>query len=229
MKKYIKREVVFSVNKNERVFCKNNIDYSLYLVTDRTILKEKNLEKAIEEAILGGVTLVQLREKDIDTRNLFEISKKVKKITDRYNIPLIINDRIDVALAVDAGGVHVGQSDMPADVVRKIIGDEKIVGVSVGNLKEAKDAKKQGADYLGVGAIFSTSTKKDAKSVSLDELIKIRANVEIPIVAIGGINQYNVNNLKNTNIDGISVISAILGRENVKKAAEELKGVLKEF
>ncbi|WP_243108584.1 thiamine phosphate synthase [Clostridium rectalis] len=217
------------MNKNERVFCKNNIDYSLYLVTDRTILKEKNLEKAIEEAILGGVTLVQLREKDIDTRNLFEISKKVKKITDRYNIPLIINDRIDVALAVDAGGVHVGQSDMPADVVRKIIGDEKIVGVSVGNLKEAKDAKKQGADYLGVGAIFSTSTKKDAKSVSLDELIKIRANVEIPIVAIGGINQYNVNNLKNTNIDGISVISAILGRENVKKAAEELKGVLKEF
>lgn len=202
---------------------KSLIDYTLYLVTDRELLQGTNLEDAVEESILGGTTLVQLREKDIDTRDFYNIALKIKAVTSKYNVPLIINDRVDIVLAVDAEGVHVGQSDMEAKIVRKLIGEEKIIGVSARNLEEAIEAEKQGADYLGVGAIFGTTTKKDAKNVSIDELKRIKSTVSIPIVAIGGINEKNVSLLKDTGIEGISIISAILAKENIKEASKNLK------
>lgn len=204
---------------------KNSVDYTLYLVTDRELLQGRNLEKAVEEAVIGGVTLVQLREKDLETRDFYNIALKVKAVTSKYNIPLIINDRVDIALAVDADGVHVGQSDMEASIVRKLIGEGKILGVSARTLEEAIEAKKQGADYLGVGAIFGTTTKKDAKNVSIEELKRIKSTVSIPVVAIGGISKENVSLLKDTGIEGISVISAILGKEDIKEAAKDLRNL----
>ena len=202
---------------------KNNIDLSLYLVTDRKCLKNKDLNSAIEEAILGGVTLVQLREKSSDSLELFNIAKEVKKITDKHNIPLIIDDRIDIAMAVDATGVHLGQEDIPCNVARKILGSDKIIGVSAHNIKEALKAQSDGADYLGCGSVFNTSTKNNVTSLKIQELREIKEKVNIPVVAIGGINEKNVLELSGTGIDGIAIVSAILGKDNIKKAAEELK------
>ena len=202
---------------------KNNIDLSLYLVTDRKCLKNKDLNSAIEEAILGGVTLVQLREKSSDSLELFNIAKEVKKITDKHNIPLIIDDRIDIAMAVDATGVHLGQEDIPCNVARKILGSYKIIGVSAHNIKEALKAQSDGADYLGCGSVFNTSTKNNVTSLKIQELREIKEKVNIPVVAIGGINEKNVLELRGTGIDGIAIVSAILGKDNIKKAAEELK------
>ena len=198
------------------------IDYKLYLVTDRTNKTDKEFLNIIEEAIKGGVTVVQIREKDADTLEFYNISNKVKEICSKYNVPLIINDRIDIALAIDADGVHIGQSDMPIKIARKLIGNDKILGISAHNIQEAKEAEENGADYLGVGAIFSTSTKKDANDVSIDTLKEITSNVDIPTVAIGGINLDNVEKLKDTNISGISVVSAIMNAENPKIASENL-------
>ena len=198
------------------------IDYKLYLVTDRTNKTDKEFLNIIKEAIKGGVTVVQIREKDADTLEFYNISKKVKEICSKYNVPLIINDRIDIALAIDADGVHIGQSDMPIKIARKLIGNDKILGISAHNIQEAKEAEENDADYLGVGAIFSTSTKKDANDVSIDTLKEISSNVDIPTVAIGGINLDNVEKLKDTNISGISVVSAIMNAENPKIASENL-------
>ena len=199
---------------------KNNIDYSLYLVTDRDVLNGRDLCKSVEDAILGGVTLVQLREKNISTLEFYNIAVNLKKITDKYNTPLIINDRLDIALAVDAAGVHIGQSDIPCYVARNILGKEKIIGVSASTLNEALKAQKDGADYIGVGAIFKTSTKNDADSVSISDLKKIKESVSIPVVAIGGINKENIKLLNSTNINGVAVVSAILGKENIKEEAK---------
>ena len=146
----------------------------------------------------------------------------VKKITDKYNVPLIINDRVDIAMAVDAAGVHIGQSDLPADVVRRIIGDDKIIGVSTAKLEEALKAVKDGADYLGVGAMYSTDTKTDARPVTMEELKEIRKNVDIPIVVIGGINMNTLGNFKNMGIDGLAVVSAIVAQPDVEKAAKDM-------
>ncbi|RXI39537.1 thiamine phosphate synthase [Clostridium tetani] len=205
-----------------------NLDCTLYLVTDRDILKGRDLKKAVEEAILGGTTLVQLREKNVSSKEFYEIAKDIKIITDKYNIPLIINDRVDIALAVNAEGVHIGQKDLPANIVRKIIGEDKILGVSANTIEDALKAQRDGADYLGVGAMFPTNSKKDAESTSIETLKEIKNSVNIPIVAIGGINENNVQKLKETNIDGIAVISAILGKEDIKKACEELTGFFNE-
>jgi len=199
---------------------KYKIDYSLYLVTDRDVLKGRDLILSVEAAILGGVTLIQLREKDISSLEFYNIAVKVKELTDKYSIPLIINDRVDVAIAIDAAGVHLGQSDFPCDVARKIMGTNKIVGISTGTLAEAILAEKQGADYVGVGAVFPTGTKLDAEVVSINILRDIKQAIKIPVVAIGGINEKNYNLLKNTGIDGIAIISAILGKDNIKEAAE---------
>ena len=200
----------------------NYVNYKLYLVTDRTNKTDEEFLNIIEEAIKGGVTVVQIREKDADTLEFYNISNKVKEICSKYNVPLIINDRIDIALAIDADGVHIGQSDMPIKIARKLIGNDKILGISAHNLKEATDAEENGADYLGVGAIFSTSTKKDANDVSIDTLKEITSNVDIPTVAIGGINLDNIEKLKDTHISGISVVSAIMNAENPKIASENL-------
>lgn len=194
-------------------------DYKLYLVTDRGLLGGKDLCTCIEEAILGGTTVIQLREKDISTLDFYEEALKIKAVTKKYNVPLIINDRLDIALAIDADGLHIGQQDMPLIVARKLLGEDKIIGVSAVNLQQALLAEKEGADYLGVGAVFPTTTKTDADYVPLSELKNIKESVKIPVVAIGGINETNARLAMETGIDGISVVSAILGKEDVRKAA----------
>lgn len=201
---------------------KDNMDYSLYLVTDRDVLVDIDIYTGVEEAIKGGVTLVQLREKSLGTLEFYNIAVKLKTITDKYKVPLIINDRIDIAEAIDAAGVHLGQNDMPADVARRIMGDNKIVGVSTSTLEQAQKAEAQGADYVGVGAMFTTTTKNDAKAVSVQCLKEIKEGISIPVVAIGGINEKNVDLLKIANVDGIAVVSDILGKRCIQVAAEKL-------
>lgn len=196
-------------------------DLTLYLVTNPLESEDKFL-KTIEEAIKGGVTIVQLREKTGDTGDIYKIALKVKEITDKYNIPLIINDRIDIMLAIDCEGIHIGQSDMPCDITRKIVGNDKIIGVSASNLKEAKKAEKDGADYIGCGAIYPTKTKEDPTRVTKEELKEISEKIDIPVVAIGGIKIENVEELNNTGIKGISVVSEIMNSDNPKLASKKL-------
>lgn len=201
------------------------IDYSIYLVTDRNLIKDKTLTEAVEEAIKGGATIVQLREKEATSREFYEVALKVKEITKKYNVPLIINDRIDIALLVDADGLHIGQKDIPLIEARKIIGKNKIIGLSVSNLEEAVQGEKEGADYLGVGAVFSTSTKKDAEDCNLKKLIQIKQKTNIPIVAIGGINKSNVGSVSKTGIEGAAMISAILQSKNIIEETKEIKNI----
>ena len=198
-----------------------NTDLSLYLVTDKSDDVEKFLN-TIEEAIKGGVTVVQIREKTAETLDFYNLALKVKEITTKYNVPLIINDRVDVALAIDAEGVHVGQSDMPCDVTRKLIGEDKILGVSAATIDEAKKAEKDGADYIGTGAVFPTATKDDAPSITKQDLKDVVDSISIPVVAIGGITLENASQLKDTGIAGLSVVSAIMSAENPKKASQDL-------
>lgn len=181
------------------------------------------LEQAVEEAIAGGCTLVQLREKKASSCDFYNIAAGIKQITDRYHIPLIINDRVDIALAVDAAGVHVGQSDLPASIVRKIIGPHKILGVSASSFDEAFKAQKDRADYLGIGAMFATGTKTDAPIVTMEELKKIKASIALPIVLIGGINEATIPQFYGMKIDGISVVSALISRKDITLAAKQLK------
>lgn len=210
-------------------FKKENTDYSLYLCTDRKLMSTETIEEAVEKAVKGGCTVIQLREKDCSSREFYETALRVKKITDAYQVPLIINDRVDIAAAVDAEGVHVGQSDLPCTEVRKIIGEDKIIGVSAGNLEKALKAQEDGADYIGVGAMYATSTKKDAKPTTKEELKKIRENVSIPIVVIGGINEYTVPDFKGMGINGLAVVSAIIAKEDVEGAARKLKEMFKKL
>ncbi len=213
---------------------KKPIDYSLYLVTDRPCLNNQTLEKAVEQAILGGVTLVQLREKNLDSRAFFEQALNIKAICQKYNVPLLINDRVDIAQAVDADGVHVGQSDLPCSIVRQILGKGKIIGVSARSVEQAIQAKQDGADYLGVGAMFTTTTKADANTVTIETLATIRQAVDLPVVAIGGINVDTLPALlrqlakANTRIDGVAVVSAILANDHPQLAAQTLKQTLQD-
>lgn len=200
----------------------------LYVVTDRTWLGENNLEDQVEEIIKAGATFIQLREKELDHESFVSKAEKIKAVTDKYHIPFVINDNIEVALAVDADGVHVGQMDRSASEVRSIIGSDKILGVSAQTVNQAVLAKQQGADYIGVGAVFSTSTKNDADYVSIKTLKEICAAVSIPIVAIGGINVENILQLKGTGIDGVAVISAIFAKSDISSATRELYTLAKE-
>lgn len=200
------------------------IDLSLYLVTDKSDDVEKFL-KTIEEAIKGGVSVVQIREKTAETLDFYNLALKVKEITTKYNVPLIINDRVDIALAIDADGVHVGQSDMPCEVTRKLIGTDKILGVSAATITEAKKAQKDGADYIGTGTVFPTATKDDAPSITKQNLKEIVESIDIPVVAIGGINNDNASELTDTGIAGLSVVSAIMSADDPKKASEELLNI----
>ena len=201
-----------------------NLNLSLYLVTDN-INDEKKFLKTIEEAILGGVSIVQIREKTAETLEFYKLALKVKRITSKYNIPLIINDRVDIALAIDADGVHIGQKDMPCDIARTLIGDDKIIGVSATTIEEAKKAEKDGADYIGSGAVFPTQTKNDAESITKNDLKKLAESVNIPIVAIGGITIENAKELANTGIAGLSVVSAIMNADNPKSASQKLLNI----
>lgn len=202
---------------------KPQIDYSLYLVTDRGLMSTPTLEEAVEQAIRGGTTLVQLREKAVSSLDFYQTAIKIKQVTDKYHIPLIINDRVDIALAVDAAGVHVGQSDLPVHNVRSIIGKDKILGVSASTLGEAIRAREDGADYLGVGAMFATGTKTDAELVSMEELKKIRKAIKLPIVVIGGINRRTVPLFDGIGIDGFAVVSALISAKDIAKEAKIMK------
>lgn len=204
------------------------LDYSLYLVTDRLRMSTKTLTEAVEQAIIGGCTMIQLREKDISSLDFYNLALEVKKVTDKYNTPLIINDRVDLAMAVGAAGVHIGQSDIPADIARKVIGQDMLLGVSVISVKEAEKAVKAGADYLGVGAMFPTRTKLDADFVSIEELKSIRQAVNLPIVVIGGINKENAMLFGSMGIDGLAVVSAIIAQTDIKQAAATLKSLFYE-
>ena len=200
-------------------------DYSLYLVTDRMLMSTKTLGEAVEQAVIGGCTMVQLREKEILSLDFYVLASEMKKITDRYGIPLIINDRIDIAMAVGAAGVHIGQNDIPADIARKVIGKDMLLGVSAVSAAEAVNAAKAGADYLGVGAMFPTGTKPDAGFVSMEELGRIRKAVDIPIVVIGGIGKENAMLFHPMGIDGLAVVSAVIAQPNIKKSAADLKSL----
>lgn len=204
---------------------KPKIDYSLNLVTDRELMRAPTLEQAVELAIAGGCTLVQLREKTASSLDFYRYALGVKSVTDRHSIPLIVNDRVDIALSVDAAGVHVGQRDLPAAAVRRIIGEEKILGVSASTIEEAQQAYRDGADYLGVGAMFSTDTKTDAKLVTIEELREIKKAVPLPMVVIGGINRETLPLFTGTGIDGIAVVSAVISAADIAAAARELKAM----
>ena len=196
-------------------------ELKLYLVTDSDILRGRDFYNCIEEALKGGVTMLQLREKNASGKEFLEKAIKLRELTKKYNVKFIINDRVDIAMLCDADGVHVGQSDIPANKVRELMGEDKIVGVSARTVEEAIRAKENGADYLGVGAMFNTRTKLDAKSVSIEKLKEIKERVELPLVAIGGLSLSNIDKLKECNIDGYAVVSAILGAENIKLECEK--------
>lgn len=204
---------------------KRKADYTLYLCTDRRLMSTATMEEAVEQAVKGGCTVVQLREKECSSREFYQLAKSVKAVTNKYGVPLIINDRVDIALAADADGVHVGQSDLPARVVRKLLGKDKLLGVSAATVEECKRAQADGADYLGIGAMYPTSTKKNTRSVTIEDLQDMRNSVDIPIVAIGGINEKNAENLGKVKINGIAVVSAVIAQPNIERAARELKEI----
>lgn len=200
-----------------------DFDMTMYFITDSIGFTESEFLRRIESACKGGVTLVQLREKERSTREYISLAEKVHDITKRYGIPLIIDDRVDVALAVDAEGVHVGQTDMPVFMARKILGDDKIVGATTKTVPQAEEAYEQGADYLGVGAIYPTTTKVKTVLTSVETLSDIVKAVPIKVGAIGGLNKDNIGVLKGTDIDGICAVSAIMKAADPESAAMELK------
>lgn len=195
---------------------------TLYAVTDRSWTQEKPLIKQIEEALKGGATAIQLREKEMDEDDFLKEAFEVKALCNKYKVPFFINDNVEIAVKCGADGVHIGQNDMDVRQARKIIGDKMILGVSAQTIEQAVKASGDGADYLGVGAVFSTSTKKDADDVSLETLRNICKSVDIPVVAIGGIGKDNIMKLKDTFIAGVAVVSAIFAQKNIKKSTKEL-------
>ena len=200
----------------------------LYAVTDRHWLDGRTLKEVVLESLEGGVTMLQLREKHLDEAHFLEEAKELQTLCRSWHVPFLINDNVEIALAMGADGVHVGQSDMAAGDVRKKLGDDKIIGVSAQTVEQALLAEKAGADYLGVGAVFPTSSKDDANEVTYETLKAICSAVSIPVVAIGGITQENVHQLAGSGICGAAVISAIYAKPNIKKAAAELKKAVKE-
>lgn len=201
----------------------------LYAITDRSWLGENSFEEQVEETIKAGATFLQLREKDLDTGQFLKQAKKIKKITDKYKIPFVINDNVEVAIKSDADGVHIGQGDMNAVNVRKLIGNNKIIGVSANTVEFAKLAEENGADYIGVGAVFKTNTKEEADLVSMDIIKEICKSISIPVVAIGGINEKNILSLKGAGIDGVCCISAIFAKRDIYGATKELSRLAKEI
>ncbi len=207
---------------------KPKVDYTLYLCTDRGLMTTDTVEESVELAIDGGCTVIQLREKQCSSRDFYELALRVKGITARRGVPLIINDRVDICLAAGADGVHVGQSDLPACQVRRLLGPDRILGVSARSLEEALEAQENGADYLGVGAMYATSTKTDAQVVSMETLRAIRGAVQIPIVVIGGINRDTLEPFRGMGIDGLAVVSAVVAQQDIRAAARELVERFKE-
>lgn len=201
----------------------------LYAVTDRKWLKDRELSEVVEDAILGGATFIQLREKHLEKESFLEEARKIKAVTDRYQIPFVIDDDVEIAKEVGADGVHVGQDDMSLAQARTILGPDKIIGVSAHNLEEAKRAEEGGADYLGVGACFSTMTKTDTQAITKEELRKITESVHIPVVAIGGISRDRISELSGCGISGVAVVSAIFAEDEPREAAKQLKIEVKKY
>ena len=206
-----------------------NFDTTLYFITDSTGFSEEEFLRRTEEALKGGATILQLREKDKTTREYISLAEKVHTLTKEYNVPLIIDDRVDVALAMGAEGVHLGQSDMPINTARKILGDDFIIGATTKTVPQALEAYQQGADYLGVGAIYPTTTKVKTVITSTETLGNICSAVPIPVNAIGGLNKDNIDILKGIPIAGICVVSAIMKADDPKQATTELKARAKEL
>ena len=201
----------------------HKVDCTLYMVTDRTLMRTQDLEECVGQALAGGVTLVQLREKNLDTNQFIALGKRIKGICDLYDIPLVINDRIDVALEVDAYGVHLGQHDLSTAVARAMLGPDRLLGVSVTSVAQAVKAQTDGADYLGIGAMFRTHTKKDASLVTLPTLGAIRNAVTLPIVTIGGIDKHTIPLCAPYAIQGFAMVSALIDQPDVFLAAKKLK------
>ena len=204
-------------------------DLLLYAVTDRHWLNGRTLYEVVKESLDGGVTFLQLREKTLDEAHFLEEAKELQKLCKEYKVPFIINDNVDIAVAMDADGVHVGQSDMEAGDVRAKLGPDKIIGVSAQTVEQALLAQERGADYLGVGAVFHTDSKADAADISHETLKAITEAVDIPVIAIGGISKENVSELSGTGICGIAVISAIFAEKDIKNATKKLKKLTEEM
>ncbi|MEI3381072.1 MAG: thiamine phosphate synthase [Dorea sp.] len=204
-------------------------DMLLYAVTDRHWLNGETLYSQVEKTLEGGTTFVQLREKELDEEHFLEEAKEIKKLCAKYNVPFVINDNVEIALEMDADGVHVGQSDMEAGDVRAKLGPDKIIGVSAQTVEQALLAQERGADYLGVGAVFHTDSKADAADVDHETLKAICEAVDIPVIAIGGISKDNVGELAGSGICGIAVISAIFAEKDIKGATQELKNRTKKM
>ncbi|AZV60783.1 thiamine phosphate synthase [Peribacillus frigoritolerans] len=207
---------------------KSQIDLSLYLVTEESIAIEE-LTRIIAESVSGGVSIVQLREKNNFSLSFYKKASALKQLLNGLSIPLVINDRVDIALAVGADGIHIGQDDLPLPVVKKMVPEDMIVGVSVSTLEEALEAERNGADYIGVGSVFPTKTKKDATLMALEDLGEICRGVSIPAVAIGGITADNMSALSNSGLSGTAVVSAIMNADNPKTASESLLKIIKDF
>ena len=193
-------------------------DLLLYGVTDSHYLNGRKLCELVEEAILGGVTMIQIREKEMSHEEFKQEALEVQEVCQKYHVPLLINDDVKLCKEIDADGVHIGQDDLDLKETRKLLGEDKIIGVSAHNMKEAKKAYEDGADYLGVGAIFSTQTKNDAQDVSMKTLNEICQKIDIPVVAIGGINQVNVLEFMGIDLDGVAIVSSIFGSEDIQAA-----------
>lgn len=207
----------------------DNQSLLLYLVTDNRWLGDNSLESQVEESLKNGVTFVQLREKNIEYDRFLELARNIKQLTKQYKVPFVINDNIEVAINSGADGLHIGQEDMEVSEARGILGENKILGVSAQTVEQALKAEQDGADYIGVGAMFTTGTKNDADYVSLELLKKICNSVSIPVVAIGGINENNILQLKGSGIDGVAVVSAILAKNDIGEATKILKKLCKEM
>jgi len=207
---------------------KSQIDLSLYLVTEESIAIEE-LTKIIAQSVSGGVSIVQLREKNNSSLSFYKKASALKQLLNELSIPLIINDRVDIALAVGADGIHIGQDDLPLPVVKKMVPEDMIVGVSVSTLEEALEAERNGADYIGVGSVFPTKTKQDATLMALEDLGEICRGISIPAVAIGGITADNISALSDSGLSGTAVVSAIMNADNPKTASESLLKIIKDF
>ncbi|MBP5221688.1 MAG: thiamine phosphate synthase [Lachnospiraceae bacterium] len=203
-------------------------DTRLYFITDSTLYTKEEFLRRVEAALRGGVTILQLREKERTGREYLELAQAVHGLTKKYGVPLIIDDRLDIAMAVDAEGVHLGQSDLPVDIARKLFGEEKIIGATAKTVEQAVEAYRQGADYLGVGAIYPTTTKVKTVLTSVQTLASICNAVPIPVNAIGGLNAGNIDVLKGIPIAGVCAVSAIMKAEDPEQAAGELSGAVRE-
>ncbi|WP_077616735.1 thiamine phosphate synthase [Caenibacillus caldisaponilyticus] len=206
----------------------SKIDYALYLITEpyREEARDQYFQK-LRRALSAGVTVLQLREKSLPSRRLYELARELKALAAEFGVPFIVNDRLDIALAVDADGLHVGQDDLPTSVARRLLGPDKILGVSAATIAEAADAVRDGADYLGVGSVFPTRSKGDAEVIGLDRLTEIKSAVPVPVVAIGGITQENAGSVLERGADGLAVISAVLSASDPAEAAAALAVAVK--